>query len=237
MTEQGSLTGRNEKTIDIERKEGLLDELNLPPHIIKFINKNSRNLQIVAGCIVLLIFSWTYYDYYSQNKENNASSALSAAVKEVDVDKRVELLQGVVNDFSGTDAALWSLVEQAHVAFAAGNYDSALALYSDVFGDLAKDSPLRPLLCYNMGLAYENNGDVDNALIYYAKLASFKGFEIRGLMAQGRIHEAKGENTEAIQVYNKASEIDNPTGQEKSILTEKINSLSVGGTATKKVDE
>ena len=117
MAEQSSLVGKEEKTIDIERKESLLDELNLPPIVTRFIRENARNLQIVAGCIVLLVFAWTYFDYYTETRENNASSALSLAVQEADDAARVELLQGVVNDFSGTDAALWSRVEQAHVAF------------------------------------------------------------------------------------------------------------------------
>ena len=91
--------------------------------------------------------------------------------------------KGVVNDFSGTDAALWSRVEQAHVAFQAGNFDDALSLYNDIFADLDNDNPLLPLLSYNIGLAYENSGDQSKALIYYAKLAGYKGFEVKIIKA------------------------------------------------------
>ena len=231
MAEQNSLVGKEEKTIDIERKESLLDELNLPPIVTKFIRENARNLQIVAGCIVLLIFAWTYFDYYTETRENNASSALSLAVQEVDDAARVELLKGVVSDFSGTDAALWSRVEQAHVAFQAGNFDDALSLYNDIFADLDNDNPLLPLLSYNIGLAYENSGDHSKAQTFYAKLAGYKGFEVKGLMAQGRIYELQEEKPEALRVYREASEKVGISGQDKSILTEKINTLQAIGTA------
>ncbi len=229
MAEQSSLVGKEEKTIDIERKESLLDELNLPPIVTRFIRENARNLQIIAGCIVLLVFAWTYFDYYTETRENNASSALSEAVLESDDAARVELLKGVVDNFSGTDAALWSQIEQAHVAFKAANYDDALSLYNDVFDDLGSDSPLLPLLSYNIGLAYENSGDLSKALTYYAKLAGYKGFEVKGLMAQGRIYELQKEKPKALRVYREALENIGISGQDKSILTEKVSVLQASG--------
>lgn len=231
MAENSSLVGKEENTIDIEHKEGLLEELNLPPNVIKFVHENSRNLQIVAGCIVLLVFGWTYYDYYTETRENNASSALNLAVQEVDDSARVQLLKKVSDDFSGTNAALWSQVEQAHVAFQAGSYDTALAIYNDVFDDLDDASPLLPLLSYNMGLAYENNGDYSKALINYTKLAGYKGFEVKGLMAQGRVLELNNEKSKALSLYREAAANDEISGQDKSIVTEKINSLQVVETA------
>ena len=72
MAEQSALVEKEEKTIDIEHKESLLDELNLPPVVTRFIRANARNLQIVAGCVVLLVFAWTYFDYYTTTKEDKA---------------------------------------------------------------------------------------------------------------------------------------------------------------------
>lgn len=229
MAEQSSLVGKEEKTIDIERKESLLDELNLPPMVTRFIRENARNLQIVAGCIVLLVFAWTYFDYYTETRENSASSVLSLAVLEADDAARLELLKGVVDDFSGTDAARWSQIEQAHLAFQAANYDDALSLYNEIFDDLGSDSPLLPLLSYNIGLAYENSADHSKALTYYTKLAGYKGFEIKGLMAQGRIYQLQRDQPEALRVYREALANDGISGQDKSILTEKVSSLQASG--------
>ena len=69
MAENNSFADSKEKTIDIEHKDSLLDELELPPYLIKFIRENSQRLQIAAVCIVILILGWTYYDYHVQNVE------------------------------------------------------------------------------------------------------------------------------------------------------------------------
>ena len=119
----------------------------------------------------------------------------------------------------------------AHIDFKSENYGDALTLYLDIVSELDDDSHLLPLLNYNIGLAYENSGDHDNALGYYAKLAGYKGFKVKGLMAQGRLYELKNENSEALRVYQEASDNDKLTVQDKSILIEKINTLQAPGTA------
>jgi predicted negative regulator of RcsB-dependent stress response len=233
MADYGSLPGKEEKTIDIERKDTLLDELNLPPKVTRFIRANARALQIVAGCVVVLVFVWTYYDYYAQNKADNASSALSLALHEVDTAKRVELLQNVEADFSGTGSALWSRIELAHIDFKSGNYEDALNQYLDIVSDIDDDSPLLPLLSYNIGLAYENSNNNENALKYYAELARLKGFEIKGLMAQGRLYEALANSSAAIRVYQEVLSVEGLSGQEQNVVSEKIKNLQ-GATGTLK---
>ena len=233
MAENGVSSGNQEKTIDIEYKDGLLDELNLPPNVIKFIRENARNLQIAAACIVLLVFAWAYYDYYTETRQNEAAAALSGAIQEPDQALRLERLKEVKENFSGTGAALWSRVEQAHLAVQSGNYEQAIAEYIDILDDIDSGSPLLPLVTYNLGLAYENSGAPDKALRHYARLAAFKGFEVKGLMAQGRVHELSAESTEALKYYRQAIEIDAIASQDRNILAEKIAALQKPGSADK----
>ena len=49
-------------------------------------------------------------------------------------------------------------------------------------------------------------------------------------MAQGRIYELQEEKPEALRVYREASEKVEISGQDKRILTEKINTLPAIGT-------
>ena len=179
MTENNSHNEIEEKTIDIEHKDGLLEELELPPNVIKFIRENSQRLQIAAVCLVILILGWTYYDYHVQKVENSGSAALSAAILEEDESSRVELLKNVEKDFSGTEASFWSRVEQGHIALGSEDYQGALSIYNELLDDISSDNPIRPLLNYNIGLAYENSGDTDNALRYYRKLSDFEGFSVK----------------------------------------------------------
>lgn len=233
MADYGSLPGKEEKTIDIERKDTLLDELNLPPKVTGFIRANARALQIVAGCVVVFVFVWTYYDYYAQNKADNASTALSLALQEDDTARRIELLQNVGADFPGTGSALWSRIELAHLDFKSGNYEAALNQYLDIVSDIDDDSPLLPLLSYNIGLAYENSNNIENALKYYAELAQLKGFEIKGLMAQGRLYEALAKSSDAIRVYQEVLSVEGLSDQENNVVREKVKNL-LGATGTLK---
>ena len=225
MAENNSFDDSKEKTIDIEHKDGLLEELELPPHLIKFIRENSQRLQIAAVCIVILILGWTYYDYHSQNVENTASAALNAALLEDDESSRIELLKNVEKDFSGTESALWSRIEQAHLAARTGGNEDALLVYNELLDDINSDNPLKPLLHYNIGLAYENSGEYDKALRNYLELAGFKGFEAKALIAQGRIHEMKNDRTEALRLYRQAVENEAIASQDKLLIQEKIDSL------------
>ena len=228
MTENNSFDENEEKIIDIEHKDGLLEELELPPNVIKFIRENSQRLQIAAACIVVLILGWTYYDYHVQNVENKGSAALNAAIMEEDESSRVELLKNVEKDFSGTEASFWSRVEQGHIALKSEDYDGALAIYNDLLDDISTDNPIRPLLNYNIGLTYENSGDKDNALRHYSKLSGFEGFNVKGLISQGRIHELNNNNTEALRLYRQALEDESIASQDKLLLQEKVDSLQAG---------
>jgi predicted negative regulator of RcsB-dependent stress response len=232
MAENNSFADSKEKTIDIEHKDGLLEELELPPYLIKFIRENAQRLQIAAVCIVILILGWTYYDYHTQNVENAASAALNAALLEDDESSRIELLKNVEKDFSDTESALWSRIEQAHLAARNGSHEDALFLYNDILDDINTDNPIKPLLYYNIGLAYENSGDHDKALKNYLELAGFNGFAAKALIAQGRIHEMKNDRTEALRLYRLAVENEDTTSQDKQLLQEKIDSLQgVEGTS------
>ncbi len=212
----------NEKTIDIEHKDGLLEELNLPPDVIRFIRRNARNLQIAAACVFLLVIGWTYYDYYTETKQNEAAAALNAAVQESDQTVRIEMLKDVSEKFSDTGAAIWSRIEQAHLLVQDENYEQAIAEYHKILDDIDSNNPLSPLITYNVGLAYENSGDPDKALKQFARLADYSGFEVKGLMAQGRLQELKGDVSEALKSYSLATGYDSITATNKNILQEKI---------------
>jgi predicted negative regulator of RcsB-dependent stress response len=225
MADKVILNENDEKTIDIEHKDGLLEELNLPPNIIRFIRQNARNLQIAAAFVFILVISWAYYDYYTETKQNEAAAALNAAVQESDQALRLEMLKEVTESFSGTGAALWSRVEQAHIAVQAGNYELGISEYNDILDDIDSWNPLSPLITYNIGLAYENSGEQDKALKFYARLAAYSGFEVKGLMAQGRLQELKGDVSEALKSYHLAADNDSITATNKNILQEKISFL------------
>jgi predicted negative regulator of RcsB-dependent stress response len=213
------------KIIDIEKKDGLLEELNLPPRAIKFIRDNAVNLQIAAVVLVVMTLAWSYYDHYTQTKQKEAALALSTAVKQKDNVARLESLSNVAKEYSGTGAAEWSLLEEGHLALDEGRYEEAIAVYREVYDDLPGRSPLLPLVTYVLALAHENAGQPDRALEYYRKLSANKGFKSLALTAQGRIYELRGEQANALKAYRQAAEDQALPAQSRGLIEEKINIL------------
>lgn len=207
--------------IDIEKQDGLLEQLNLPPKAIRFIRTYTMHLYVGIGVFFVLVGASSYYDYYQQNKRNEASLALATAV----MAKDQQGLAKVAEEYSGTGAALWSRLEQANQAAMDKKYQEALALYTGVYDDLPGDSPLLPLLEYALAQTNENAGQLDKALAHYRKLAEHKSFKVIALPAQGRIHELQGDKATALKMYQEAAEDQKLSGQSRSILTEKINTL------------
>ncbi|NTV15415.1 MAG: tetratricopeptide repeat protein [Desulfobulbaceae bacterium] len=215
--------------IDIEKKNGLLEELNVHPKAIRFIRTYALHLQIGVAAFFVLLGGWSYYQHYTQTKQSEASLALVNAVKEKDDAGRQRSLAKVADEYAGTGAALWSRMEQGDLAAKDKRYQEALTLYTGVYEELAGDNPLAPMLEFVVAQTYENLGQVDKALEYYAKAAERKGFKLVALPAQGRIYEIKGDKGAALKMYQEASTDQELSGQSRSILTEKINSLQGPG--------
>lgn len=211
--------------IDIEKKEGLLEALNLPPKAIRFFKTYALHVQIGVVLFFVLVGAWSYYDYYSQNKQSEAIQALAAAVMQKDSAARLQSLAKVSSDYSGTGAAIWSRLEQGNQASRDKKYQEALALYTGVYDDLPAGSPLRPLLEYALAQTNENGGQLDQAMANYRKLAEHKSFKAIALPAQGRIYELQGDKVNALKMYQEAAEDQGLSGQSRSILNEKINNL------------
>lgn len=217
------------EVIDIEKKEGLLEALNLPPKAIRFIKTYALHLQIGVVLFFVLVGGWSYYDYYSQNKRSEATQALALAVMQKDNGARLQSLAKVASDYSGTGAALWSRLEQGNQASRDKKYSEALTLYTGVYDDLPSGSPLRPLLEYALAQTYENAGQLEPAMANYRKLAEHKSFKAISLPAQGRIYELQGDKANALKMYQEAAADQELSGQSRSILTEKINNLQPAG--------
>jgi len=215
--------------IDIEKKNGLLEELNLHPKAIRFIRANALYLQIGIVGFFVLLGAWSYYDHYTQTKQNEASLALVNAVKEKDDAGRQRNLAKVVEEYGGTGAALWGRLEQGDLAAKDKRYQDALTIYTGVYNDLPGNSPLKPMLEFVLAQTHENLGQLDKALDFYRKLAEHKSYKVVALPAQGRIFELKGDKAGALKMYQEATGDQELSGQSRSILTEKINSLQAVG--------
>ena len=185
------------------QKHGLLEELNLPPKAIQFIRRNKRNIIIGLLCSALAILGWSSFSYYLARQDDRAAALLSEAVGQGAAEQRKVLLQKVVDDYGRTGSAKWAKVEMGHLAFDAQQYDEAIKVYLSVRDDLAKSSPVFPLVQLNLAQAYENKNGLPEALAAYKDLAAIKGFAGEAHLAMGRIYELQKNVPLAKEMYGK----------------------------------
>lgn len=228
MSEKSPFKKENLETIDIEKKRGLLEELNVPPRVIKFLKENSRNLQIAAVCIVVLILGWTWFDYYQESQKESSTALLQTALKETDSGKRNQLLNDVITKYSRTDAALWSRLELAHDAYDDGKLDEAATKYESVLKSLSSSNPLSPLVLYSLAQTYESSNDFDKALGAYERLVKYTGFVAEGHLGSGRMYERKGEQQQARASYEKIKDVPNVPEPIMDWVADKLTKLPAG---------
>lgn len=203
MNKPSAFDKKHIETAGMERKTSILEELNLPPVVISFLRKNSRNLIIACICLALAILGSTFYKNYTAGQNDKAAAGLADAMKIEDQTERAEAVSNIINTYSGTDAALWGNLELAHIEYQAGNYENALTQYKKILDGLPDDSAMLPLVTYSLGHVSEQLQDVDNGLGYYQSLSKITGFEGEGYLGMGRLYEAKGDNALAIQTYER----------------------------------
>ena len=182
-------------------KKDLLDELHLPLPVASFLRTNARSLIIAGIGIILIIAGWTIYKNYTGARNDKAAAALVTAEQQTDEKSRIQAIDQVVNQFPGTDAALWAKLELAHIDYQAGNYKIAVEKYKAILDDLSADNALVPLVTYSIGQAYEQLHDNDNALKYYQSLSKMPGFAGEGYLGLARVYEAKKELDKARETY------------------------------------
>ncbi len=179
---------------------GLLEHLNLPPAVIRFIKKNKKNLQIAVIAVVAVVVCWTLYSSYRSNRIQKGSAALAMAMQAPEAE-RPEALLTVATDFSGTPSAQWANTELAHDQMKAGKYKEAAEQYGAVRKKVSASNPLFALLTFGLAQAHEAAKAFEAAITEYQSLQKIQGYEREGVAGLGRIYEFQGEQKKALDVY------------------------------------
>jgi predicted negative regulator of RcsB-dependent stress response len=184
-------------------KRTLLDELNLPPKATKFIRDNAKALQSALVMFLVVASAWSFYNYYTQKQKNDSTALLAQAMQEQDAAARAEKLQKVVADYSGSGAAAWSRIAQAHELVENKEYAKALEQLTAILQDTGRGNPLYPLLQFDIAQIHELHGELDQALTQYAALRDVPGFVVIASLGEARIYEQKKDLAKAREIYER----------------------------------
>ncbi|MCW5208277.1 tetratricopeptide repeat protein [Desulfobulbus sp. US2] len=109
----------------VEQHNGILDQLDLPPGVIEFLQKNQRKIWTVVTIVAVVIIVTAFYDSYRTYSSNKAAKAYDAALL-LEGEQRATALNKVNEDFSSTPSAAWSQIQLAHLDQEAGKNKEAI---------------------------------------------------------------------------------------------------------------
>ncbi|MCF8056351.1 MAG: tetratricopeptide repeat protein [Desulfocapsa sp.] len=179
---------------------GVLDQLNLPPGVVKFLRGNKKILQIVGAIVVILVVTISLYISYRTNRLESAASNLSLAMA-AEGDARTLALEKVVTDFSGTPSALWATTELGHMAMKDKQFNKAVEYYSQTLEKTSPSNPMYGLLIFALSQAEEAGKNYDSAYTYYITLKGIEGYKDEGYLGMARVLEAQGKKDKAVSIY------------------------------------
>jgi len=180
---------------------GVLDQLQLPPALATFLQKNQRVIWKTVIAVAVVATAVALYSTWHSHVLNKAAAAYDQAVELKTTQEKKAAFQKIVADYSSTTSALWSQIALAHLDQEEDNFKSAIEQLTTAESKVAKENPLKSLLLVNLGGLYEQVKQFDKAESVYQQLKGIKGFEPMALDSLGRVYEAKGDKDKAVQVY------------------------------------
>ncbi|MGB3212009.1 MAG: tetratricopeptide repeat protein [Desulforhopalus sp.] len=201
MASESAFNKRLTAETNMDKVEGLLEHFNLPPKVIDFIRVNQRMIQIGLAIIVIAVVAWSLYGSYRDRITEEASSALSTALRE-ETASQTEALRAVIENYGSTSSALWARVELAHNDMTNGSFSDASKKYEEILTDVNSSNPLYPLILFSLAQSMEADKRYPEASGQYDLLKSHKGYQFLAYAGMGRIQEAQGDTEKAIAIYN-----------------------------------
>jgi len=200
MSDQSAFDANHIKEVAVSETSGVLDQLNLPPGLIRFLRKNQRTIWIVVAVIATVVTVVALYDSYRTYQENRAVTAYDAALQAAGQEKRT-LLTALVDKYGSTRIAPWAMIELAKMDVNENKVDAALEQLGRVNQLVSVKNPLKPLVLYRLAGLHEQKKNFQQAIDFCQQLTSFPGFEADAHYALGRVYTVQNKKAEALTEY------------------------------------
>ncbi|MDQ3108617.1 MAG: tetratricopeptide repeat protein [Bacteroidota bacterium] len=202
-----------------------------------YIEQNRKSLALIVGGVIVLVgiyFGWKYL--YLQPKSDEASTKMYKAQLFYAKDSFNLAINGsgdtagfaeIVDDYSMTKAGNLAKYYLGVCYLRTGKFDNAIESLKDFDSD---DMFLGSMALGNIGDAYMEKGEVDDAIDYYQKAAKKNPNKFTTpvfLKKAGFAYEDKGQKEDALKMYTQIK-TDFPDSQEASQVDKYIG--RVGGT-------
>jgi tetratricopeptide (TPR) repeat protein len=207
--------------------------------------------------VVVVVAAYNLVNYFSDRREEAAAQAFGAVLKDVErpvqgegaanpsissdqppfktQKEKSEATLKAMGDFrehhKGTRAALTAELESGRAAFNLGDYDRAVAAYSDFAQYAPVEDPLRVDAFEGMGYAYEAKNQLDQAIEAFEQMnkSNRTGYmNGMGLYHRARILLLQGKKEEAAKAFAEVSGVA-PNTPAAKMATERMSLLASQG--------
>lgn len=175
--------------------------------IIDYIDNNKNIVIQVLILIGLAVGGWGYYSSLKKDKVNISKAQVGLAQNAYNlgqVDISISEFKGILEEYSGTDAAEQALVYLLKDAYQKNSDETVLSL-ADAHGGSGLDAVLNAGFYETLGNANMNTSDIDGAINSFKKadkLASTENGDLRFKIDLAVAFIAKGEFANATSILN-----------------------------------
>lgn len=190
--------------VETEEIQGFLQDL-----LIRFRHSFDRYraifIAILAGVVLLFIIVAGYY-YLTLKWDKEASVLENLAYTsyiEGDYQKAISMYQEILDKYSNSRSTPVSMYYIGNSYLALGQADQAIAAYNKFIEEYDDQDTILPLVSLNLGYAYLNKRDYNNAISSFKQASALKGSLVadRAAYEAARTYEASGDKVSAIERY------------------------------------
>jgi predicted negative regulator of RcsB-dependent stress response len=190
----------------ISRKELLKkpDEfITLSTRIIIWVKENVQKVIWIGSGAILVLVVYFGYTAYQNRQERLAHEKYFSSLELTDTEKKIKMLEEVINEFPRTKGASDSLVTAGHLYYQKKNFTRAVASYQAALAKGNFPPVFKFLISENLAYALEQKGDLQQAAKTFSEIAQGKENFLKEdvLLSLARIYEKLKKPQEAKSTY------------------------------------
>lgn len=207
---------------------------------IAFVSEYQNQISYALIAIVAIALIFFGYRFFAQRAESKAFSILGQTQSKYETLKKAssaieaynqvsEAFQSIIKKYGGNAGGKFARVIYANISYDAEQYEKAITLYKKSLNDFKTDKLVYYMILSNLGYAYQQVEDLQNAVIYFEKASSATDSQIseEALFNLGLIYEKLGETDKSKAAFQKIVN-NHPNSIYLSIVEEKLATLRTG---------
>jgi predicted negative regulator of RcsB-dependent stress response len=177
--------------------------ITLSTRVMNWARDNYKTVIWSVSGVVFVLVLFFGYSAYRNHQESLAHDKYFSALEQTDPEQKLKQLEAVIKDYPATKGGGLAMVSAGHLYYQKKDYPKAIASYELALtkGDFSQ--PVLTLVRQNLGYAYEEKGDLPQAVKTYSDITQGKENFLKedSLLNLARLYLKMGKKAEARKSY------------------------------------